>query len=257
MTRVVVSGACGRMGTQVLAVVGAAPDLEVAAALEAPGHPQLGDEVAPGVRVGDDPGIALAAAEVAIDFSLPEASVGLAEAAAQRGVALVSGTTGQDAAQLARIEVAAGKIPILRAANFSAGIQVLLDLVAEAARRLEDYDLEILELHHARKLDAPSGTALRLARTAAEARGVDLDAHAVYHREGETGARTPGAIGLQSLRAGDSIGEHTVYLAGPGERLELSHRALSRENFAQGAVRAARWLVGRPPGRYTLRDLAG
>ena len=255
MIRVVVSGACGRMGTEVLAVVGAAPDLELAAALEAPGHPRLGEELAPGIRVGDDLDAALAEAEVIVDFSLPDACAGLAEAAAQRGVALVSGTTGLDPAQRTRVEAAAGKIPILQAANFSAGIQVLLELVAVAASKLEDYDLEILELHHARKVDAPSGTALRLAHAAAEARGVELDAHAVYHREGDTGTRAPGAIGLQSLRAGDSIGEHTVHLAGPGERLELSHRALSRENFAQGAVRAARWLVGRPPGLYTLRDL--
>ena len=164
--------------------------------------------------------------------------------------------TGLDPALQARVDTAAGKIPIQQAANFSAGIQLLLELVAQAARRLADYDLEILDLHHSRKLDAPSGTALRLARAAAEARGVELDTHAVYHREGETGARTPGAIGLQTLRAGDSIGEHTVLLAGPGERVELSHRALSRENFAQGAVRAARWLVGQPPGHYTLRDLS-
>ncbi len=256
MTRVLVTGACGRMGTQVRAVVGEASDLELAAALEAPGHPRLGEEVAPGVRIGDDLEAALAGAEVAVDFSLPEASVQLAEAAARCGVAVVSGTTGLDPAQSGRIEAAAGKIPILQAANFSAGTQVLLDLVSEAARRLEDYDLEILELHHARKVDAPSGTALRLARAAAEARGVDLDARAIYHREGETGTRPSGAIGLQSLRAGDSIGEHTVYLAGPGERLELSVRALSRENYAQGAVRAARWLLGQPPGLYTLRDLA-
>ena len=256
MSRVVVTGACGRMGTRVLAVVRGAPDLEVAAALEASGHPRLGEEITPDVRLTDDAAAALSGADVVVDFSLPEPCARIAEAAAERGVPMVSGTTGLEASERARIEAAADKIAILQAANFSVGIQVLLELVAEAASRLDDYDLEILDLHHARKVDAPSGTALRLARAAAEARGVELDAHAVYHREGETGQRPAGAIGMQTLRAGDSVGEHTVYLAGPGERLELSHRALSRENFAQGAIRAARWLVGKPPGLYTLADLA-
>jgi 4-hydroxy-tetrahydrodipicolinate reductase len=143
----------------------------------------------------------------------------------------------------------------VRARNFSLGINVMLGLVAEAIRRLPGYDVELLDLHHNRKRDAPSGTALWIAETAAEALGAPLDERAIYHREGKTGPRPRGAIGIQTLRAGDSVGEHTVYIAGPGERLEISHRALSRDNFAAGAVRAARWIRGRPPGLYSLTDV--
>jgi len=132
---------------------------------------------------------------------------------------------------------------------------VLLDLVAEASRRLAGYEIEVLELHHNQKVDAPSGTALSLARAAAAARGQDLPQHAVYHREGVTGKRRHDEIGLQSLRLSDTVGEHVVFFAGPGERVELTHRAFSRENFATGALRAARWLVGRPPGLYGIRDV--
>jgi 4-hydroxy-tetrahydrodipicolinate reductase len=193
--------------------------------------------------------------DVAIDFTVPAATLALVGEAAARGVALVIGTTGLDERGQQRVREASERVPIVQEANFALGVHVMIDLVAEAARRLADYDLEVLELHHARKLDAPSGTALRLAETAASARGVRLADVAVYHREGETGARSRGSIGLQSLRAGDSVGEHTVLLAGPGERLEIAHRALSRENFATGAVRAAAWVPGRPPGLYRMRDV--
>jgi 4-hydroxy-tetrahydrodipicolinate reductase len=167
----------------------------------------------------------------------------------------VVATTGFTDAELGCIREAASRIPIVRARNFSLGINVMLELVARAVERLPGYDLEVLELHHSRKRDAPSGTALWIGETAAEARGDRLADRAVYHREGDTGPRPPGSIGMQSLRAGDSVGEHTLYLAGPGERLEISHRALSRDNFAAGAVRAARWVVGRPPGLYSLQDV--
>jgi 4-hydroxy-tetrahydrodipicolinate reductase len=175
--------------------------------------------------------------------------------AAQKSVPLVIATTGFDEAQLERIRNAAQRVPIVMAPNFSLGINVLLDLVAEAARRLGDYEIDILEMHHDQKTDAPSGTALRLGQTAAGARGLDFDSVAVYHREGQTGPRTKGSIGMQTLRLGDSVGEHTVYLAGAGERLELSHRALSRDNFAAGAIRAAEWILDKDPGLYTMADV--
>ena len=200
---------------------------------------------------------ALERAEVAIDFSTPESTAALVAEAVPKGVALVIATTGFSPEALAQIQAASTKIPVVMAPNFSLGVHILLELVAEASRRLQDYEIEVLELHHSRKADAPSGTALRLARVAAEARGVDLDQKAVYHREGQTGPRPADAIGIQTLRAGDSVGEHTVYFAGPGERLELSHRALSRDNFAAGAIRATRWIVGKPPRLYTLSGALG
>jgi 4-hydroxy-tetrahydrodipicolinate reductase len=169
----------------------------------------------------------------------------------------VVATTGLDASQQARVRAAAERIPVVMAPNFSVGVNVLLALVAEAARLLPDYDVDILECHHVTKVDAPSGTALALGRAVAAARGQDFDAVAVYHREGHTGVRKPGTIGLQTLRLGDSPGEHTVYFAGPGERIELGSRALSRANFAGGACRAARWVVGKPPGLYSMRDVLG
>jgi 4-hydroxy-tetrahydrodipicolinate reductase len=245
------------MGEAVRRLLETAPDCRLAAALDGPGHPRAGKELAPGIALQDDPERALSGVDVAIDFSVPAGALALLAAAAACGVPVVTGTTGLDEAGRARVRAAASRIAVVQEANFSLGVHVLCDLVAEAARRLRDYELEVLELHHSRKVDAPSGTALRLAEAAAAARGVALLDKAVYHREGLTGPRAPGAIGLQSLRAGDSVGEHTVYLAGPGERLELSHRALSRDNFAAGAVRAAAWVVGRPPGLYGMRDVLG
>jgi 4-hydroxy-tetrahydrodipicolinate reductase len=243
------------MGEHVLRAVERDPGLVVAAAVDRAGHPRIGQEVSPGVKLTAELEPALEAAQVAIDFSLPEGALVLVDEAAAKQVGLVTGTTGFDAAGVARIREAAGRIPIVMAPNFSLGINVLIDLVSQAARRLEGYDLEVLEMHHNQKADAPSGTALRLAQAAAEARGQKLEQDAVYHREGQTGIRPPKAIGMQSLRVGDSVGEHTVYLAGRGERVELSHRALSRENFAAGAVRAALWITGKPPGLYAMSDV--
>jgi 4-hydroxy-tetrahydrodipicolinate reductase len=243
------------MGDHVLRAVESASDMRVVGALECAGHARLGEEIAPGVTLGSDPVEALAKADVAIDFSLPEGSIRLLEAAADRGIPAVSGTTGFSAEQRARIDDLARKVPLVLAPNFSLGINVLLEVVAGVARRLHDYHVEVLELHHALKADAPSGTALRLAEAIAEARELELSDHKVLHREGHTGPRPANAIGLQTLRAGDAVGEHTVLFAGPGERLELTHRALSRGNFAEGSVRAARWVVGRSPGLYSMGDV--
>jgi 4-hydroxy-tetrahydrodipicolinate reductase len=257
MTRVLVVGAAGRMGENLLRAIAASSDLKLGAALEHASHPRLGAELAPGVKLGSDPRAACAQIDVAIDFSSPSSTAALLDAAESHGVPVVIGTTGIDADGDARIARAAKRLAIVRAANFSIGMIVLHDLVAEAARRLEGYEIDILEMHHDQKVDAPSGTALALARSAAAERGQELQHVAVYAREGVTGKRDPQAIGLQSLRLGNSIGEHTVYFAGPGERIELAHRALSRDNFAAGALRAARWLVGRAPGLYGMRDVLG
>jgi len=255
MTRVLVVGACGRMGLSLVREIAGSTDLRLGAVLERAGHPRLGEELAPGVKLGSDARAACAEAEVGIDFSSPASTLELLEAAEARGLPLVVGTTGLDAVVDARIARAAQRIAIVRAANFSMGIAVLLELVAEASRRLAGYEIELCEMHHDQKVDAPSGTALALARRAAEARGQKLEDVAVYAREGQTGRRNPQAIGIQSLRLSDSVGEHTVYFGGPGERIELAHRALSRDNFAAGALAAARWLVGRAPGVYAMRDV--
>ncbi len=257
MTRAVVVGAAGRMGRHILRAVELAPALELGAALESSRHPDLGKEVAPGIALTDDVSAALEASDVAIDFSTPASTLLLVAEATRHGVPLVIGTTGFDEGGLNSIRSAAERVPIAMAANFSLGINILLDLVAEAARRLGDYEIDILEMHHDQKTDAPSGTALRLGRSVAEARGLDFDAVALYHREGQTGPRDEKSIGMQTLRLGDSVGEHTVYLAGPGERLELSHRALSRDNFAAGALRAAQWILDQEPGLYSMRDVLG
>jgi 4-hydroxy-tetrahydrodipicolinate reductase len=245
------------MGRALLEAIGAAPDLDLAAALDRPDHPDLGKEIAPGIKLASDPAAALRACDVAIDFSSPAATAALAGLAAGARVPVVIATTGLDAAQQGQVRAAAKTIPIAMAPNFSIGVSVLLRLVQEAARLLPDYEVDILECHHDTKVDAPSGTALALGRAVAQARGQDFDAVAVYHRQGHTGVRRRESIGMQTLRLGDSPGEHTVYFAGPGERIELGSRALSRANFAAGACRAARWLIGKPPGLYSMRDVLG
>lgn len=195
------------------------------------------------------------ALDVVIDFSTPagfDAALAHCEA---HGVALVSGTTGLDAAQRKRVGFAARKTPVLCAANFSLGVAVLTRLLGEAARALPGWDLEIFEAHHARKVDAPSGTALALGRAAATARGQDFDAVAVTGRHGHTGPRAPGTIGFASLRAGGIVGEHTAYLVGHDERIELTHRAYDSAIFARGALAAAAWLAGKPAGAYSIQDV--
>ncbi|HET9190038.1 MAG TPA: 4-hydroxy-tetrahydrodipicolinate reductase [Rudaea sp.] len=193
--------------------------------------------------------------DVVIDFSTPEGFDAALVHCEAHGVALVAGTTGIDAAQRTRFAAAAARIPALYAANFSLGIAVLTRLLREAAATLPDWDLEIIEAHHARKVDAPSGTALALGRAAAEARGQDFEHVAVLARQGHTGARPENAIGFASIRAGEIVGEHTAMLATRDERIELSHRAYDNTIFARGALHAAAWLAGKPPGVYSLDDV--
>jgi len=256
--RVLVVGALGRMGERVRAAIAAEPALCLGAALEAPGHPQLGTTVGDGVCVGDDVKAALARADVAIDFTLPAATLANLRAAADAGVAYVTGTTGFSEGERAEIAQHAARVPVLHAPNFSVAVNVLAWLSREAARKLGPaYDAEIVEFHHAAKRDAPSGTALRLGEAIAEGRGQKLSDHLILERAGDIGARPDAAIGIQTLRGGDNPGEHTVLFAGRGERLELSHRSHTRDHFARGAVLAALWLIGRPPGLYHIEESLG
>jgi 4-hydroxy-tetrahydrodipicolinate reductase len=266
MARVVISGAAGRMGRRLLDLLQHDPDATLVAALEAAGHPALGETVASlcggspagtgaGVRLAAEPAAGLAA-DVVIDFSTPGQAVRLSRLAAERGWAMVVGTTGLDAVAQQALEEASSRVPVLAAPNYSVGMNVVFDLAAEAARRLgPDYDVEIVESHHRFKKDAPSGTALRLASRVAAATGRDLAADAVYGRRGQTAERRAGEIGIHALRRGDVVGEHSVTLTCLGETVEIVHRAHSRDAFALGAIRAAKGLVGRAPGRYTLEQV--
>jgi 4-hydroxy-tetrahydrodipicolinate reductase len=195
--------------------------------------------------------------DVVIDFSTPAGFEAALAYCRVRKVAFVCGTTGLDARQRGVLQEAAREIPVLYAANFSLGVAVLTKLLREAARTLPDWDLEIIEAHHARKVDAPSGTALALGRAAALARGQDFDAVADFARHGHTGAREKGAIGFASIRAGEIVGEHTALLATGDERIELTHRAYDNTIFARGALQAAAWLVGKPAGAYSIGDVIG
>lgn len=258
MTGVMVVGAQGRMGLEVRAALGGEPTLELAGALERAGHPEIGKTLSEGVILQDDPKRALDGCQVAIDFSIPSATLSNLRAAADAGVAYVTGTTGFDSAQQSELESFAQRIPVLHAPNFSVSVNVLGYLAREAARLLgEGYDAELFELHHGQKRDAPSGTALFLGEAVATGQGKTLSEHLVLERAGETGERPAGTIGIQTLRGGDNPGEHTIYFIGKGERIELTHRAATRGHFAVGAVRAAAWLAERPAGLYRIEQVLG
>ena len=245
------AGALGRMGQAVTAVVSGRQDVRLAARFDRPGAE--GEGLVPVEQ-------ALEKAQVVIDFTTPAASVALAKAAAARGApALVIGSTGASPEEIEAIEAASKSIPIVFAGNYSLGVNMLMGLVAQAAKALhaDAYDIEVTESHHKRKVDAPSGTALRMGEVVAAALGRDLRACAVYGREGRIGRRSPTTIGFATVRAGDIVGEHTVLFAGEGERVEVSHRASSRATFARGAVRAAHWVAGRGPGLYDMQDVLG
>lgn len=265
MTRIAVLGASGRMGRTLIRLIDQAPALALVGATVRPGREAEGQDAGllagtgnMGVRTTASAATALADAEVAIDFTLPVALDTNLAAAMAAACPLVIGTTGVAAGGIAAIDAAARSLPLVYAANYSSGVTLLQRLVRTAAAALDsDYDAEILETHHRHKRDAPSGTARALGQCIADGRGVDLASSAIDAREGETGPRPPGSIGFQSLRGGDIVGEHTVMFAGDGERIELSHRAESRETFARGALRAARWLTTQPAGRYDMEDVLG
>lgn len=257
-TGVMVVGAQGRMGLEVRAALDHEPSLHFAGALERAGHTEIGATLPGGVVLRDDPKAALEGCGVGIDFSIPSATLVNLRAAADAGVAYVTGTTGIDAAGQREIAHFAERIPVIHAPNFSVAVHVLRHLASEAARLLGDgYDAELFELHHGQKRDAPSGTALMLGEAVALGQGQKLADHLVLERSGDTGPRPAKAIGIQTLRGGDNPGEHTIYFIGRGERLELTHRAATRTHFATGAVRAAAWIVGRKPGLYRIEQVLG
>jgi 4-hydroxy-tetrahydrodipicolinate reductase len=257
-----IAGVSGRMGHALLEAVTADADCTLCAAIDRPGSPLVGQDAgaawgaASGVHVTDQPAVALRGAHALIDFTRPEATFGYLDDCAATGVPLVIGTTGFDDAGKARIAAAARQIPIVFAPNMSVGVNLLMKLAELAAQVLEDgYDIEIIEAHHRHKIDAPSGTALGLGQAVARAIKRDLASCAVYGREGVTGERDPKTIGFATVRGGDIVGDHTLLFAGIGERIELTHKASSRATFAQGALRAAKWLQGRAPGLYDMRDV--
>jgi 4-hydroxy-tetrahydrodipicolinate reductase len=261
--RVAIAGAGGRMGQALIEAVLANPALQLAAALDVAGSPAIGHDAglhsgrATGIPVASDIADAVARADVLIDFTRPEGTLAHVAACASHGVAAVVGTTGLDAAQKAALAEHARKIPIVFAANMSVGVNVLLSLVEDAARALgPGYDIEIVEMHHRHKIDAPSGTALRLGEAAAAGAGRALGESAVYARHGVTGERKPGTIGFATMRGGDVVGEHMVIFAGEGERIEIAHRATSRRLFAGGALRAVEFVAAkRAQGQAGLFDM--
>jgi 4-hydroxy-tetrahydrodipicolinate reductase len=255
-------GASGRMGLAITRLAHGIPELEIVGAASSPADPLLGRDLgelaglgALGVVTSPDVASALLGADVVIDFSTASAVATLAALAARRGIAIVSGTTNLDAAAKRALDKAAEQVPVLSAGNMSLGVQVLAEAVELALRRLGlGYDVEIVELHHRRKIDAPSGTASRLVEAVKKVRP---DARELHGRDGEVGARTQDEVAVFGVRGGDVIGDHTVYLLGDGERLELTHRASNRDLFAHGALRAARFLAGKAAGRYAISDVLG
>ncbi len=265
MTDVVVGGAAGRMGSRLVACLVEVPAFRLAAALEAVGHTAAGRDAgevagvgARGVLISSDPVSAIRADRLLIEFSIPEASLEHLRLVARVGGRAVIGTTGFTSAQREEIIALARHAAIFIAPNMSVAVNLAYSVLATMAKVLgHDYDIEIVETHHRFKKDAPSGTALRMAEVIAEALGRDLATVAVYGREGHPGERTRSEIGIMSLRSGDVVGDHTVSFGTLGERLELTHRAHSRDTFARGALRAAHWLVGKPPGLYSMQDVLG
>lgn len=262
MLNIVIAGSSGRMGHALIEATLDDPELKLHAALDRDGSPQLGRDAgelfgaACGIKVTDDLSGALHGAHVMVDFTRPEASLVYLETCRKSGVGLVIGTTGFSPAQKEAIADAAREIPIVFAPNMSVGVNLLIDLVQAAAKVLSDgYDIEVIEAHHRHKVDAPSGTALRLGEAAAAALGRNLAECAVYGREGVTGERDPSTIGFATVRGGDVVGDHTVLFAGIGERVELTHKASSRATFALGALRAAKFLEGKQSGLFDMRDV--
>ncbi|MGI9133540.1 MAG: 4-hydroxy-tetrahydrodipicolinate reductase [Rhodoferax sp.] len=262
--RIAVAGASGRMGQMLIEAVQAADDCLLGGALDVAGSPAIGQDAgamrgqATGVAVTADLRQGLQACQVLIDFTRPQGTMEHLRVCRELGVALVIGTTGFSDAQKADIEAAARDIPIMMAPNMSVGVNVTLKLLEMAAKALATgYDIEIVEAHHRHKVDAPSGTALKMGEVIAAALGRDLRQCAVYAREGVTGERDPSSIGFATIRGGDIVGDHTVLFAGTGERIEISHKSSSRATYAQGSLRAARYLAQRKSGLFDMFDVLG
>lgn len=257
MIKIIVTGAVGRMGERIVANVLSAKDMKLVGAVEHAKSPAVGKDL-DGVKIVDSLASVIGQADVVIDFTAPETTIPHLEVVAKAKKAAVIGSTGHSSEQKQSIGSLAKKIPVVMASNMSVGVNVLWKVIADAAKLLGDgFDVEILEAHHRLKKDAPSGTAMSTAEVLAKALGRNLAKDAVYHREGLIGERKPREIGIQTLRGGDVVGDHTVFFLGQGERLEITHRASSRDTFALGALRAARWLVGKPNGLYSMADVLG
>ena len=260
--KIAVAGASGRMGHMLIEAISAAPDAALSGALDVAASPAVGSDAGAfagkpvGVAITADLAAGLAGADVLIDFTRPEGTLKHLAYCAEHGIKLVIGTTGFDEAGKAAIRAAAGKTAIMFAPNMSVGVNVTLKLLQMAAKSLsEGYDIEIIEAHHRHKVDAPSGTALKMGEVIADALGRDLADCAVYGREGVTGERDPSTIGFATIRGGDIVGDHTVLFAGTGERIEISHKSSSRVTYAHGALRAARFLADKSTGLFDMQDV--
>jgi 4-hydroxy-tetrahydrodipicolinate reductase len=263
--RIVIAGAGGRMGRTLIHAVAATKGMTLAGAVDAEGSAVIGRDAGElaglgqnGVKVKSDVAPLLKQADGLIEFVIPAATLAFAEMTAAAGKVHIIGTTGHSAEEEALIAQAAKRAIIVKSGNMSLGVNLLVALAKRVAKTLDDdYDIEIFEMHHNKKIDAPSGTALMLGRAAAEGRGIDLAQRSARGRDGLTGARNTGDIGFASLRGGSNVGEHSVIFAGPSERVELVHRAEDRMIFARGALKAALWARGKPPGLYTMADVLG
>jgi 4-hydroxy-tetrahydrodipicolinate reductase len=267
MIKAVVTGAAGRMGSRIINVLSTSEGIRLSGAIERKGHSLVGQDAngPAGIPSGgvlnvitDDLAAALKAGDVLIDFTVPEASLQNLKTCTEQGKAIVIGSTGFTKEQMAEVVKLVQKVPCVLSPNMSIGVNLCFKVLAEIAKTIgEDYDMEIVEAHHRMKKDAPSGTAVKMAQVIAQAVNRNLDEVGVYARKGMIGERTKKEIGIQTIRAGDIVGEHTVLFAGKGERIEITHRAHSRDTFAAGAVRAAKWVAGKKPGLYDMQDVLG
>ena len=265
MTKVAVTGAAGRMGGRIITLITESDNLQVTGAVEMTGHPRLGEDTGYvagcgnlGVAITDSLEQALSQAEVLIDFTFPEVTLANIEVCARLGKKLVVGSTGFTPEQRASLDSFTDRVPLVFTPNMSVGVNVCFKMLKEMAATLgEGFDIEIVELHHNKKKDSPSGTAVRMGEIVADATGRDYHKVANFHREGMCGERQPQEIGMQTVRGGDIVGEHTVYFVGMGERIELTHRAMSRDMFARGALRAAAWIGDKDPGLYDMQRVLG
>ncbi|NKB81266.1 MAG: 4-hydroxy-tetrahydrodipicolinate reductase [Nitrospirales bacterium] len=264
-TKLIITGAAGRMGSRLVSLSQESPQLSLVGATESQGHLSIGRDVgevagcgAVGIFLTEDLAAVLPLGDVVIDFTAPVATLHHLEQAVHYGRAMVIGTTGFSPEELAKLRVLTQCIPCVCAPNMSVGINVLLEIVGKVAQTLgEDFDIEVIEAHHHKKKDAPSGTALKLAEALAAAMERDLQEVGVFARHGMTGERRPREIGMQTIRAGDIVGDHTILFGGLGERIEITHRAHNRDPFVRGALRAAEWVRSQPPGLYTMADVLG
>jgi 4-hydroxy-tetrahydrodipicolinate reductase len=265
MIKTIITGAAGRMGKRLIALVQESGNLTLSGAIEGPGHSALGRDAGEeagscrtGIPIQDNIELALSESDVIIDFTTPRATLTTLEKAIQHKKAMVIGTTGLDKADLQTLNELAPSIPCVFAPNMSVGINVLLSIVGKIVKALgSDYDIEVIEAHHNKKKDAPSGTALELAEVLAQAANWEISEVGVFSRHGLIGERGSREIGIQTIRAGDIVGDHTVLFGGQGERIEITHRAQTRDTFARGALRAAEWVVKQPPGLYHMSHVLG